>query len=102
MVERVLRPAGRVRIAVVGKYTALHDAYKSVSEALLHGGIEHNVGVDIEWIESDRFIEKGASAKAILADFDGLLVPGGFGNRGIEGMIEAIQYARTSNLPFFL
>ena len=101
MVERILRPGGRVRIAVVGKYTALHDAYKSVAEALLHGGIRHNVGVDIDWIESDTFTEPGADPAALLAGYDGLLVPGGFGDRGIEGMIRAIQQARTTNLPFF-
>jgi len=101
MVQRILHPADRVRIAVVGKYTALHDAYKSVGEALLHGGIRHDVGVDIQWIESDRFIGPEADPAALLAGFDGLLVPGGFGDRGIEGMIAAIRHARTAKLPFF-
>jgi CTP synthase len=101
MVERILRPHGRVRIAVVGKYTALHDAYKSVGEALLHGGIAHDVGVDIDWIDSDRFVEPDADPAALLADYDGLLVPGGFGDRGVEGMIVAIEHARTQHLPFF-
>jgi CTP synthase len=100
MVQRVLHPRGRVRIAVVGKYTELHDAYKSVGEALLHGGIAHEVGVDIDWLSSDRFTSADAAGE-ILAEYDGLLVPGGFGVRGIEGMIAAIQWARTNQLPFF-
>ena len=100
MGQRVLHPRGRVRIAVVGKYTELHDAYKSVGEALLHGGIAHEVGVDIDWLSSDRFTSADA-AGAILAEYDGLLVPGGFGVRGIEVMIAAIQWARTNQLPFF-
>jgi CTP synthase len=100
MVQRVLHPRGRVRIAVVGKYTELHDAYKSVGEALLHGGIAHEVGVDIDWLSSDRFTSVDAAGE-ILAEYDGLLVPGGFGVRGIEGMIAAIQWARTNQLPFF-
>jgi len=101
MVERVLRPSRRVRIAVVGKYTALHDAYKSVGEALLHGGIPHNVGVDIRWIDSDRFDEPAYDPAALLAGCDGLLIPGGFGERGVEGMINAIKYARETGLPMF-
>jgi CTP synthase len=100
MVQRVLHPRGRVRIAVVGKYTELHDAYKSVGEALLHGGIAHEVGVDIDWLSSDRFTSANAAGE-ILAEYDGLLVPGGFGVRGIEGMIAAIEWARTHQLPFF-
>jgi CTP synthase len=101
VVERVLRPKGRVTIGVVGKYTALHDAYKSVGEALLHGGIQHDVGVDIRWIESDRFSAPDADPAVLLAGCDGLLVPGGFGERGVDGMIDAITYARMNRLPFF-
>jgi CTP synthase len=100
MVDRILRPSRRVRIAVVGKYTNLHDAYKSVHEALLHGGIGNDVGVDIEWIASDRFTDQDAAGR-LLKEFDGLLVPGGFGDRGIEGMIQAIRWAREHGLPFF-
>ncbi len=100
MVDRILKPSIRVRIAVVGKYTALHDAYKSVSEALLHGGIPHHAGVDITWIDSDEF-ESAEAAARLLSGFDGLLVPGGFGDRGIEGMITAIEHARTHQMPFF-
>jgi CTP synthase len=100
MVERVLRPSREVRIAVVGKYTDLHDAYKSVQEALIHGGIAHDARVRIEWVASDRFADQSAAGE-VLRDFDGLLVPGGFGERGVEGMIEAIRWAREHGLPFF-
>jgi CTP synthase len=100
MVDRILRPSRRIRIAVVGKYTDLHDAYKSVHEALLHGGIANDVGVDIEWIASDRFTDQDAAGR-LLKGFDGLLVPGGFGDRGIEGMIQAVRWAREHGLPFF-
>ncbi len=100
MTEKILRPTDRVRIAVVGKYTDLHDAYKSVQEALLHGGIPNDVGVDIEWLGSDHFVDKASAAK-LLDGMHGLLVPGGFGVRGIEGMVEAVRYARESGLPFF-
>jgi CTP synthase len=99
MVEHILHPASRVKIAVVGKYTDLSDAYKSVGEALLHGGIPHDVGVDIDWLGSDRLDDE--SPAALLAGYDGLLVPGGFGERGIEGMIRAVEYARETQLPFF-
>ncbi len=100
MVERILRPKQKVRIAVVGKYTDLHDAYKSVQEALIHGGIAHDAGVEIGWLSSDQFTSQEAAGR-LLAGFDGLLVPGGFGVRGIEGMIEAIRWAREHDLPFF-
>jgi len=100
MVETVLKPARQVKIAVVGKYTDLHDAYKSVSESLIHGGIANNAGVKVDWIGSDTFTDREEAAR-ILAGYDGLLVPGGFGVRGIEGMINAIQQARDSQLPFF-
>ena len=100
LVERVLRPSDRVRIAVVGKYTDLHDAYKSISEAFIHGGIANDVGVDVAWVSSDSFTDPEASA-AILAAYDGLLVPGGFGTRGIEGMVQAVRSARTDKVPFF-
>jgi CTP synthase len=100
MVERILRPSHQVKIAVVGKYTELHDAYKSVQEALIHGGIGNDAGVRIEWISSDRFTDQDAAGE-ILKDYDGLLIPGGFGIRGIEGMIQAIRWAREHELPFF-
>ena len=100
MVHRILRPQHRVRIAVVGKYTDYHDAYKSVAESLLHGGIPHDTGVQIEWVSSDRFTSQEAAGE-LLRGYDGLLVPGGFGERGVEGMIEGIRWAREHDLPFF-
>jgi CTP synthase len=100
VVSRVKNPEGEVRIAVVGKYTDLHDAYKSVQEALIHGGIAHDTRVRIEWVASDRFADQAAAGE-VLGGFDGLLVPGGFGERGVEGMIEAIRWAREHELPFF-
>ncbi len=100
MVQRVIAPHERVTIAVVGKYTDFVDSYKSVQEALIHGGIANDVGVDISWVSSDSFTD-ARSAEEILGRYDGLLVPGGFGVRGVEGMVEAIKYARESGLPFF-
>ncbi len=100
IVQRVLDPATRVRIAVVGKYTDLHDAYKSVQEALIHGGIAHDAGVDIHWLSSDQFTDQEAAGR-VLGAYDGLLIPGGFGIRGVDGMIEAIRWAREHDLPFF-
>ena len=100
IVQRVLDPAARVRIAVVGKYTDLHDAYKSVQEALIHGGIAHDAGVEIQWLSSDQFTDQEATGR-VLGAYDGLLIPGGFGIRGVDGMIEAIRWAREHDLPFF-
>jgi CTP synthase len=100
IVQRVLDPAARVRIAVVGKYTDLHDAYKSVQEALIHGGIAHDAGVEIQWLSSDQFTDQETTGR-VLGAYDGLLIPGGFGIRGVDGMIEAIRWAREHDLPFF-
>ena len=100
MTERILHPTHRVRIAVVGKYTDLHDAYKSVQEALIHGGIPSEAKVEIEWLASDQFTDQ-AAAKRLLGGCDGLLIPGGFGERGIGGMVEAVRWARENDLPFF-
>ena len=100
LVERAKNPRrGLVRIAVVGKYTELVDAYKSVHEALTHGGIANDVRVEIDWISSEDV--NGPEDATRLADHDGLLVPGGFGVRGVEGMVRATQYAREHGLPFF-
>ncbi|MFW6201864.1 MAG: CTP synthase, partial [Gemmatimonadota bacterium] len=100
MVERARHPTrGEVRIAVVGKYTALVDAYKSIQEALVHGGIGNDVAVNVDWLSSESF-EAGNAADR-LAGFDGLLIPGGFGVRGVEGMLEAIRWARETGVPFF-
>jgi len=100
MTERILHPTKRARIAVVGKYTDLRDAYKSVQEALIHGGIPNDAKVEIEWIASDQFTDQ-AVAGQLLGGYDGLLIPGGFGERGIGGMVEAIRWARENDLPFF-
>jgi len=100
MVNRIKTPgSGRVRIAVVGKYTELVDSYKSVQESLIHGGIANDVKVDIDWISSEKF-EDGYAIEQLGA-YDGLLIPGGFGSRGVEGMLLAIRWARENGLPFF-
>jgi CTP synthase len=100
IVNRVVNPSDRVKVAVIGKYTELVDSYKSVQEALIHGGIANDVGVDISWLASDMFTDR-ARTRELLADYHAVLVPGGFGVRGVEGMLEAIRYARESGLPFF-
>jgi CTP synthase len=100
LVKRIKEPSsGTVRIAVVGKYTELVDAYKSIQESLICGGIANDVRVDISWLRAEEF-EEGRSLE-YLAGYDGLLIPGGFGERGVEGMILAIEWARTHRLPFF-
>ena len=88
-----------VTISLVGKYVALHDAYISIVESLKHGGIENFCNVNINWIDSEKVTS--ATADEFLKDSDGILVPGGFGDRGIEGMIIAAQYAREHNIPYF-
>jgi len=100
MVSHVIAPRDRVRIAVVGKYTELVDSYKSVHEALVHGGIANEVGVDIAWLSSDLFTTSDR-AREILSGYHGLLIPGGFGVRGVEGMVEAVRAVRETHLPFF-
>lgn len=97
--ENLNNPDGEVTIAVIGKYTVLPDAYKSLTEALVHGGIANRVKVKIRWIEAQAF-ETGDQA-ALLNGAHGILVPGGFGERGTEGKIEAVRYARESDVPFF-
>jgi len=100
MLQRLIRPAkGEVEVAVVGKYIGLRDAYKSIYEALTHGGAANDVRVRFRMVESEDIEEKGAAA--VLGGVQGVLVPGGFGNRGIEGKILAVQYAREQKLPFF-
>lgn len=99
MVQRlVLPPNKNVEIAVVGKYIGLRDSYKSVYEALTHGGLANNAGIRLRMVESEDIEEKGAAN--LLEHVDGILVPGGFGNRGIEGKIAAAGYARTNKIPF--
>ncbi|MBN9529390.1 MAG: CTP synthase [Alphaproteobacteria bacterium] len=100
IVQRVLQPEGEVTVAIVGKYTGLKDAYKSLAEALAHGGIANNVRVKLEWIESEIF-EKEESAIHELEGVHAILVPGGFGERGSEGKIRAATFARERNVPYF-
>jgi CTP synthase len=100
MVSRVMSPRDRVRVAVVGKYTELVDAYKSIQEALVHGGIANDVGVEVSWLSSDLFTDSKRS-RELLSGYNALLVPGGFGVRGVDGMVEAIRAARETGLPFF-
>jgi CTP synthase len=99
IMNRIQHPEGEVNIAVVGKYTGLLDAYKSLKEALVHGGIANKVKVNLEWIESEIF-EKEDPAP-FLENFHGILVPGGFGERGSEGKIKAATFARTRKVPYF-
>ena len=101
VVEKVKHPASRVRIGIVGKYMELHDAYKSVWEALSHGGIANNSGVELVKIDSGRLEDPEAKLDEIFGSVDGVLVPGGFGERGIEGMVIAAKYAREHGLPYF-
>jgi CTP synthase len=100
IVDLIHKPEGRVTIAVVGKYTHLPDSYKSLAEAMTHGGIANNVGVDLDWIDSEVF-EAEAEAVRKLEEVHGILVPGGFGVRGTHGMIEAARFARERRVPYF-
>ena len=100
MVKRFKHPsAGEVRIAVVGKYTNLVDSYKSIQEALIHGGISNDLRVAVEWLSSEEF--DGDNHVNLLKDYHGLLIPGGFGSRGIEGMLAAVRWSRENGMPFF-
>jgi CTP synthase len=98
MVERIKNASKNVRIALVGKYTELHDSYLSVVESLSHGGTENDAVVDIEWVDSEELTD--AAVRETLRGCHGVLVPGGFGSRGVEGMISAARYAREMRLPF--
>lgn len=98
MVDAFHHPTDKVTIALVGKYVALHDAYLSVVEALKHGGIENRAAVDIKWIDSEELTAENADE--LLGDVNGILVPGGFGQRGTEGMIVAADYARDHKIPY--
>ena len=99
MVERLLAPKKDVRIAIVGKYVELPDAYLSIVEALTHGGIANHAKVRVEWIAAEEVTPENVASK--LKGCSGVLVPGGFGERGLEGKIAAVQYARENNMPFF-
>ncbi len=99
MVHRAKNVHGTVNIALVGKYVGLHDAYLSVVEALHHGGIENDIKVHIDWVDSEQVTDRNAAE--VLKNAQGIIVPGGFGDRGIEGMISAVKYARESGTPYF-
>jgi len=99
MVERIRHPGGSVSIGMVGKYVDLQDAYKSINEALVHGGIASDVRVKTEWVNSSKV--KAETAESVLGKYDGILVPGGFGERGTSGKFEAVRYARENRVPFF-
>ncbi|NLZ39622.1 MAG: CTP synthase [Firmicutes bacterium] len=99
LVERIKNLQKKVTIALVGKYVSLRDAYLSVAESLYHGGFENNAEVNIKWVQAEDVEELGP--EELLADVNGILVPGGFGERGIEGKIAATRYARENNIPFF-
>ncbi|MFZ4124778.1 MAG: CTP synthase [Rickettsiales bacterium] len=99
IVKRFKQPAGEVNVALVGKYTSIGDTYKSLTEALDHAGIEHNVRVNVQWINSRVF--ESADADKKLKDVDAILVPGGFGEDGVKGKIAAVKYARERSIPFF-
>ncbi len=98
MVEDLRHPSNQITVALVGKYVALHDAYISVVEALKHGGIVNHTTVNIKWIDSETVTDE--NAEELFGDVNGILVPGGFGSRGIEGKIKAITYARTHKIPY--
>jgi CTP synthase len=99
MVRRYREPSGSVRIAIVGKYMDLHDSYKSVFEALYHGGIANEVSIELVRTDSSLFEKEDADPAEILSGVDGLLIPGGFGQRGVNGMVSAIRYAREKGIP---
>ena len=98
-VHRVQRPSGRVTIGVCGKYTDLLDAYKSINESFIHAGAENDVSVDLKWMKAEEIEHYGP--EKYMQGIDGLLVPGGFGERGVEGKIRAVQYVRENSIPFF-
>lgn len=100
MLDALRHPVQTVKIGLVGKYVELHDSYISVNEALKHGGIATHSAVDIHWIDSETLEGDDVDLDAILGDMDGILVPGGFGSRGIEGKINACRYARTHGVPY--
>ena len=99
IVERIKHPSKNVTIALVGKYIDLKEAYKSLCEALTHGGIANDAKVNICWVDSEDIESKGA--EKMLKGMDGILVPGGFGIRGVEGKIAAVKYARENKIPYF-
>jgi CTP synthase len=100
LIHRVYNPKDEVTIGIVGKYVEYEDSYKSLKEALVHGALAHNLKLQLNWIEAEG-LEDEATRDAQLEEYDGILVPGGFGKRGIEGMLQAIRYAREKHVPYF-
>src|SRR5437667_5925839 len=101
LVHRVYNPKDEVSIGIVGKYVEYEDSYKSLKEALVHGALAHNLKLNVTWVEAEGLEAAEQSYEAQLEDYDGLLVPGGFGKRGIAGMLNAIRYAREKKGPYF-
>ncbi len=104
LLDRHYHPKGEVSIAIIGKYVEYEDSYKSLKEALVHGALAHNLRLNVTWVEAEGLETKDpadTSYESQLAGFDGILVPGGFGKRGIEGMLNAIRYAREKQVPYF-
>jgi CTP synthase len=101
IVHRVYNPKADVTIAIVGKYVEYEDSYKSLKEALIHGALAHNLKLNVNWVEAEGLEAGQQACQEQLSNYDGILVPGGFGKRGIEGMLQAIRYARENKVPYF-
>src|SRR5215475_5830124 len=101
IVHRAYNPQDEVSIGIVGKYVEYEDSYKSLKEALVHGALAHNLKLQVNWVEAEGLEAADGNAESQLEDYDGILVPGGFGKRGIEGMLVAIRYAREKKVPYF-
>ncbi len=101
LVHRVYNPKDEVTIGIVGKYVEYEDSYKSLKEALVHGAVAHNLKLKVDWIEAEGLESRHQTVQAQLEEVDGILVPGGFGKRGIEGMLKGIRHARENNVPYF-
>jgi CTP synthase len=101
IVHRVYNPKAEVTIGIVGKYVEYEDSYKSLKEAMVHGALAHNLKLNLNWVEAEGLESGQRACEEQLAEYDGILVPGGFGKRGIEGMLQAIRYAREKKVPYF-
>jgi CTP synthase len=101
LIHRVYNPKDEVSIGIVGKYVEYEDSYKSLKEALVHGALAHNLKLNVTWVEAEGLETEGREYEAQIEEYDGLLVPGGFGKRGIAGMLNAIRYARENKVPYF-
>src|SRR5205823_12902826 len=98
LIHRVYNPKDEVSIAIVGKYVEYEDSYKSLKEALVHGALAHNLKLNVTWVEAEGLETAGKEYESQLEDYDGILVPGGFGKRGIAGMLNGIRYAREKKI----